>query len=256
MKNIFSLEGKVILVTGASRGIGREVAISCAKSGANIALCGRNEEGLKSVKKEIDKVGVNSEYVIADMSNVEQIRKMVKDTINYFGKIDVLINNAAICIRENVVDVTEESFDNQISINLRGVFFAAQAMCKYLIENKRKGKIINISSEVGIIGVGTYAVYSATKGGVIAMTRSLAAEMGKFNIQVNAVCPGSTATEMNLKGKTKEREKEELSRIVFGRIAKPVEIAAGVIYLASDYSEMITGQVLSIDGGSTSTRAK
>lgn len=237
---------KVILVTGASRGIGRAIAKHLALNN-NIVIANYNEslEAAESLQKELKERDIDIEIYKADVSNREQVKEMIDFAINKYGRIDVLINNAGIDQEKLFQDITDEDFQEVINVNLYSVFCATQEVCKYMI-NQKQGCIINISSIYGVNGGSGAAVYSASKAGIDGLTKSLAKEFGPSNIRVNSIAPGCINTDMN-KYLTKEDIDELKREIPLGRIGEGIDIARCVKWLIED--EYTTGQVIGINGG-------
>ena len=239
---------KVAFVTGGTRGIGKQIAINLAKAGYDIAINYRNEnEALKETKIEIEKQNVNCFPVKGDVSVFEDCEKMVKDIINQFGKIDVLVNNAGITRDMLILRMKEKDFSDVINVNLIGTFNVTKNVVPYMAK-KRNGRIINISSVVGISGNAGQTNYSSSKAGIIGFTKSLAKELGSRNILVNAVAPGFIQTAMTdvLSDDIKEQMKSQIPLGAFGSVQ---DIANAVVFLASDEAKYITGQTLHVDGG-------
>jgi NAD(P)-dependent dehydrogenase (short-subunit alcohol dehydrogenase family) len=249
MEKMFEVSDKIAIVTGASRGLGKSMAIGLAKAGANIVATDVLDTA--ETVKEIEKLGRKAIGLKVDVSKKQDVEKMVQKTIDKFGKIDILVNNAGIIGMENAEDMKQEDWDKVIRVNLTGQFLCAQAVGKQMIKQK-SGKIINIAS---IAGLGAYAQalpYSASKAGIILMTKGLAVEWGKHNIQVNAICPGVFATDMTDDFlKNKQFMDMIKARVPLGRHATPDELMGTVIYLASLASDYMTGHALVIDGGWT-----
>jgi NAD(P)-dependent dehydrogenase (short-subunit alcohol dehydrogenase family) len=248
----FGLSGKVAIVTGAGRGIGYHIALALAKYGADLVVCSRTVQELEKVGNEIEKLGRRVLIQKVDVRKIPEIHAMVRETVNAFGHIDILVNNAGINIPQWAVDVTEEAWDTIIGTNLKGLFFCAQAVGKVMIEQK-KGKIINISSQAGCVGILYRAAYCSSKGGVNLLTKVLAIEWAKYNIKVNAIAPTFVETPLS---RTMFQQKEGfreyvLGNIPLGRIGKPEDVVGAIIYLASDASDLVTGHVLLVDGGWT-----
>ncbi|SHI65980.1 3-oxoacyl-[acyl-carrier-protein] reductase [Clostridium amylolyticum] len=239
---------KVAIVTGAAKGIGRAIALRLAEDGMNIAINYRsNDVEANNLVDEINKLGVRAIAIKADISDFAQAEGLIKDTLKVFGRIDVIVNNAGVTKDSLLLRMTEESFDSVIEINLKGTFNCIKHVTPVMLKQK-KGKIINISSVVGITGNAGQVNYSASKAGVIAMTKSLAKEVGSRGICVNAVAPGFIKTDMTAKLSLKAVE--ELSKaIALKRLGLPEDVAKAVSFLASDDSDYITGQVLCVDGG-------
>lgn len=239
---------KCALITGATRGIGKQIAITLAKQGYNIALNYRKEnEELENTKKEIEKIGVQVLAVKGDVANFENCENFVKQVIERFGQIDVLVNNAGITRDTLLMRMREEDFKQVIDTNLVGTFNVTKNVISYMMK-ARNGRIINISSVVGISGNAGQTNYAASKAGIIGFTKSLAKEVASRNITVNAVAPGFIETQMT--AVLKEDIKEEIAKkIPLKRIGTPQDVANVVKFLASSDSSYITGQVIHIDGG-------
>ena len=241
-------ENKVALITGATRGIGKEIALELAANGYDIAVnCRSIQDSLEEERKEIEGYGVRCEFVQADVANFEQCEAMVKETIEKFGKIDVLVNNAGITKDGLIMRMKKEDFEAVIDINLTGTFNVTRNVIPYMIKQK-SGRIINLSSVVGVAGNAGQTNYSASKAGVIGFTKSLAKEVASRNILVNAVAPGFIDTDMTkvLSDSVKEGIN---AQIPLRRMGTPREVAKVVKFLASDDSSYVTGQVINIDGG-------
>ena len=241
-------ERRVALVTGATRGIGKEIALELAQNGLDIAINYRSmQEGIEDLKKEIEAYGVRCEFVGADVANFEQCENMVKETVEKFGKIDILVNNAGITKDGLIMRMKKEDFEAVIDINLIGTFNVTRNVIPYMIKQK-SGRIINVSSVVGVAGNAGQTNYSASKAGVIGFTKSLAKEVASRNILVNAIAPGFIDTDMTkvLSDNVKEGINEQ---IPLRRMGSPKEVAKVVKFLASEDSSYITGQVINIDGG-------
>lgn len=241
-------ERRVALITGATRGIGKEIALELAQNGFDIAVNYRSiQEGMEDIKKEIEAKGVRCEFVGADVANFEQCESMVKETIEKFGKIDVLVNNAGITKDGLIMRMKKEDFEAVIDINLVGTFNVTRNVIPYMIKQK-SGRIINVSSVVGVAGNAGQTNYSASKAGVIGFTKSLAKEVASRNILVNAIAPGFIDTDMTKV--LSDTVKEGINaQIPLKRMGTPKEVAKVVKFLASEDSSYITGQVINIDGG-------
>ena len=239
---------KVALITGATRGIGKQIALTLSKQGYNIIVNYRKEnEELANLKKEIEKNNVDCLLVQGDVSNFEDCERFVKQSVEKFGKIDVLVNNAGITKDMLLARMKKEDFAQVIDINLVGTFNVTKNVISYMMK-ARTGRIINISSVVGISGNAGQTNYSASKAGIIGFTKSLAKEVGTRNILVNAVAPGFIETDMT--NILKDEIKDEISKnIPLKRMGNPEDVANVVKFLASDESSYITGQVINVDGG-------
>lgn len=239
---------KVAFITGATRGIGRAIALELAKEGYNIALNYRTEnEALENLKKEISGIGVECYPVQGDVSKAEDAERMTKEIIEHFEQIDVLVNNAGITKDKLIQRMKEEEFTDVINVNLVGTFNITKNVIKYMTK-KRYGKIINISSVVGISGNAGQSNYAASKAGIIGFTKSIAKELASRNITANAVAPGFIQTDMTNVLKDEVKEAIE-GTIPLKRLGTAEDVAKVVKFLASDDSNYITGQVINVDGG-------
>jgi acetoacetyl-CoA reductase/3-oxoacyl-[acyl-carrier protein] reductase len=241
------LDGKVALVTGASRGIGRAIAVLLAKEGAQVAVNYNSDvDGAQSVADEIASFGGTTLLTQADVSNSEQARAMVKKVVETWGRIDVLVNNAGITRDRSMRKLTDEDWISVINTNLNSVYWCTSAAMPTMIEQKY-GRIINLSSYVGQAGNFGQANYSASKGAIIAFTKTAAIELAKFNITVNALAPGFTLTDML--SKVADNVQEQIkAKIPMGRFGLPEEMAKAVLFLAAD-ADYITGQQINVNGG-------
>lgn len=241
-------EEKVVLVTGGSRGIGKEVAMKFAKEGYNVVTNYVSDKTDKEkLKKEFEDNNVKALVLKADVSKTEDVENLVKQAIDTFGKIDVLVNNAGITRDNLLMRMPEEDFDKVLETNLKGTFLVTKAVTKYMMK-KRHGSIINLSSVVGVAGNAGQSNYSASKAGIIGFTKSVAKELASRNIRANAVAPGFIETDMT--DVLKEDVKEHIySQIPLKRMGTAKEVAELIYFLGSDNSSYITGQVINIDGG-------
>lgn len=244
-----SLKGKIAIVTGASRGLGRSMALGLAEAGADVAIVSRGLPDLEKVAEEIRSLGRRALPISADMSNLEDISKMVDKVQNEFNKIDILVNNAGTTIRMTVEEFTEEAWDKVIALNLKGAFFCAQAVGRVMIK-QRSGKIINIASLLSAIGVPNAVAYGSAKGGISQMTKCMAVEWAKYNINVNAIGPGYFRTPLTKPLQDDPvRSAQILSRIPMQRWGDPDDLKGVVVFLASEASDYVTGQTIYVDGG-------
>ncbi len=243
-----NLAGKCALVTGASRGIGRAIAVALAKAGADVAInYAGNADAAKQTEELCAAYGANTLVIKADVANAEECKAMIDCVKAHFGKIDILVNNAGITKDKLMIGMTEADFMEVINTNLKGSFHCMQLASKLMIK-QRYGRIINLSSVVGLHGNVGQVNYAASKAGVIGMTKSAAKELASRNITVNAVAPGMIETDMTAVIPEKVKE-AMMAGIPAGRAGAPEEIADMVAFLASDKAAYITGQVISVDGG-------
>ncbi len=250
MFEMFSLKGKKAFVSGASRGLGHEIALTMAEAGADVALAARTVPALEETAETIRKMGRESLVCPMDISKIDDIEKAVHGVAKAFGRIDILINNAGIAAESPVIEMTVETWDRVMNVNLRGHVFCTKAVGKYMIEN-RYGKVINIASILGLVGVAYNSPYAASKGGLIQFTKSLALEWVRYNIQVNALCPGYLLTDLNREFFETPRGQKVINKIPMRRAADLKEIRGVTLLLASDASSFITGSVVVVDGGQT-----
>lgn len=242
------LKGKTALVTGAGRGIGKAIALKLAAEGANMVLnCVNSKDETEQAVKEIEGLGVRALAVQADVSIFNEAKELVDKTKEEFGSIDILVNNAGITRDGLIMRMSEGDFDRVIEVNLKGIFNCSRHVVPIMVK-QRSGRIINITSIVGLMGNAGQANYAASKAGVIGLTKSLAKEIGSRSITVNAVAPGFIETDMTagLSEKLIEAAKEN---IALQRLGKPENVADAVYFLASPMGEYITGQVITVDGG-------
>jgi len=247
----FDLSGKVAIVTGAGRGMGYHFALALARYGADLVICSRTISELEKTKEEIEKLGRKALIQKVDVLRIPEIYSMVEEVVKAFSHIDILVNNAGVNIPQWAVDVNEEAWDRVIDTNLKALFFCAQAVGKVMIRQKN-GKIINISSQTGTVAIPQRAAYCSSKGGVNQLTKVLAIEWAKYNINVNAIAPTFIETPFSKPMFEKEGFREfVLENIVLGRIGQPQDVIGALIYLASEASNFVTGHVLLVDGGWT-----
>jgi 3-oxoacyl-[acyl-carrier protein] reductase len=242
------LEGKTALITGASRGIGRVIALTFAEQGANVAFTGSSmSENLKTLEKEIAVFGVKFKSYAFDVSSFEKSNEAIADVLKEFGTIDILVNNAGITQDNLLMRMSEEQWDRVINVNLKSTFNLTKGVIRTMMK-QRSGSIINMSSVVGVKGNAGQTNYSASKAGIIGFTKSIALELGSRNIRCNAIAPGFIETEMT--EKLDEKVVEEWRKTIpLRRGGTPKDVADACVFLASDNSSYITGQTLSVDGG-------
>jgi len=242
------LEGKVAIVTGGSRGIGASIAIELAKEGVDVAINYRkSEEQAKQVRETVESLGRRCLPVRADTSSFQDAQDMVQKVVEELGRLDILVNNAGVNWDGVVWKMSEEQWDTVININLKGYFNYIRAVAPIFKEQKY-GKIINMTSINGLRGKFGQSNYSAAKAGIIGLTKAVAKELGRYNINVNAVAPGMILTEM-YETVPEEIKQQAISEIVLGRGGKPEEVAWVVVFLASERARHITGEVIKVDGG-------
>jgi len=250
--NSFGLEDQIAIVTGASQGIGRTLAIALAQAGADVALVSRTRSDLEAVAQEIEAAGRKALVMPADIRDVSQIRKWVDEVHTTFGKIDILINNAAWTATVEALEATEEQWDQTLDTSLKAVFFASQAVAKIMIQQGR-GKIVNIGSTLGRTAFARRSVYGAAKAGVHHLTRVLALEWASKGISVNAVAPciTETPTRRGLFESPGYKEWATGQMLPIGRWAQPEDLIGATLFLCSSLSDMVVGHVLMVDGGWT-----
>ncbi|MDO3676220.1 SDR family oxidoreductase [Paenibacillus ehimensis] len=242
-----SLNGKVAIVTGASRGIGRQMAIQLARSGAKVAVNYSSSRGkADEVVMTIEQFGGQAAAIQADVSKVSEVESLFSETLERFGRVDILVNNAGILENNAIADVTEEIFDRHFAINVKGTYFACQQAMKHMAKG---GTIVNFSTSVSGAMLPTYSVYAATKGAVEQLTRQLAKEFGPKDIVINCIAPGQVSTDLFLNGKSPELVDSFRRMNAFGRLGEPEDIANALELLVSDKARWITGQTIRVNGG-------
>ena len=244
---MFNLTNKVAIITGASQGIGKGMAETFSKAGAHVACVSRNKDNLKSVADSLIENGGAASFYTCDVSSLDAFQNTIKEIVENHGSVDILVNNAGVCKDKLIMRMSEDDWNKVININLNGAFNGIKAVSQIMIK-QRAGRIINISSIVGLIGNPGQANYAASKAGLIGLSKSAAKELAPRGITVNAIAPGYIATDMT--DQITDQAKENLiTKIPLGRIGSPSDIAASALFLASDEAGYITGQTLTVDGG-------
>ena len=248
----FSLEGQVALVTAASRGLGRAIALALAEAGADVAVGLRDKNNDSGVVAEIEALGRKALPLQMEMSDLTQVRAAIQEAAMHFGKLDILVNNAGVAPTNLALNVREEDFDRTIAINLKGTFFASKAAGE-IMKQQGRGRIINMSSQAGFVALPTESIYCMTKAGIAHLTKCLAVEWGPFGINVNAVAPTFIHTPGTGPALSSPEFREQTIQNIAAlhRIGEPPEVAGAVVFLASPAASLITGQTIIIDGGWT-----
>ena len=247
----FDLAGQVALVTGASRGIGRDLVLALAHAGASVVAAGRSLDDVVGVAEEARGDGGQAEAVELDLTDRASIDRVVDECVERSGRLDILVNNAGLGTNHDAIDATEEEWDELFAVNVRGLFFACQSAGRQMMA-QRSGRVVNMASQAGLVGIPRHAAYSASKGAVLALTKVLALEWAPFGITVNSVAP----TFIRTPGTAERLDQPEfladlLERIPLGRVGTTTDVAGAVIYLASPAASLVTGIVLPVDGGWT-----
>lgn len=244
-----NLSDKVAIVTGGSKGLGRGMAFALAEAGADVAVASRTLSALKEVSQKIKDKGRRSLPVELDVCNLSSINRMVERVVDEFEKIDILVNNAGMNIRKPTIEVTEEDWNRIVNTNLKGAFFCAQAVGKVMIK-QRRGKIINIGSLTSKVAFPNMVAYAVSRGGIVMLTKSLAIEWAQYNINVNAIGPGYFKTSQTAPlFADKQWVEETLEKIPLGKTGLPEDLGGTAVFLASEASDYITGQMIFVDGG-------
>lgn len=245
------LKGQKVLVTGGSKGIGKDIAVSFAKLGANVIITGRDETSLSAAVEELKQIHSHCSYLVADMQDVQSVYDMVDEAVLALGGLDVLVNNAGVNIPKPALEVTEGDWDRVLDTNLKGAFFCSQRVGKYMTE-QGSGRIINIVSQMAFVGYIKRAAYCSSKGGAVQLTKALAIEWAPYNVKVNAVAPTFIETDFT-KNMFDDQDfyRDVMSRIPLGKMPKPSDVTGAVLFLASNMANFITGETIKVDGGWT-----
>ena len=242
------LEGKIAVVTGGARGIGKAISQTLAKEGAHVILCDLDYKSAQSTANDIQNQGFVASAVKMDVSRGEEVKRVFEDILSKYARVDILINNAGICSLTPFEEISEEEWDKVISVNLKGTFLCSQKVTRAMI-SQRGGKIVNIASLAGKVGgIVVGAHYSAAKAGIICLTKSLAKRMAPYGVNVNAVAPGPIKTEMTEAWPEEQKEKFRRS-IPLGHFGNPQDVAETVLFLVSDRARFITGEIIDVNGG-------
>ena len=247
---MFDLTGKVAIVTGGYQGIGRGIAEGLAEAGSDVVICARNYDRCVDACSEIEKLGAKTLPIRCDISKTEEVKKLVSETLKEMGRINILVNNAGVGGSEKpIIEMSDEDWDHAVNIDLRGAFLCSREAAKEMIK-QGGGKIINVSSIAGFIAMANMSAYCASKGGLLQLTKVMALEFIRYNIQVNALCPGYFLTPLNRTFFESEVGQKIIKKnIPMGRLGNPEELKGTAIYLASSATDFMTGSAVVIDGG-------
>jgi len=251
MSYVIDLKGKVAVVTGSSRGLGKAIAIALASAGADITITSRKMKSLEGVKRDLEKTGRNILCIELDVRSRESISSMAEKVLDHFGRVDILVNNAGTNIRKPAIEFTWEEWDTVLNTNLKSVFFCSQAIVPYMIK-QGWGRIINIGSATSIMGFPNISPYCASRGGIVQLTKSLAVEWGPSGVNVNVLAPGWFRTEQTrVLWENEDWMSMMIKRIPNRKIGEPHELGATAVYLASDAASYVNGAFFMVDGGFT-----
>ncbi len=247
--DLFRLDGRVALVTGGSRGLGKAVALGLAGAGADVAVAGRTMEDLEQTVAEAHALGRRAFAIRADVSRREDVGTAAATALEHFGRVDILVNNAAVLLETELLELTESEWDRVLDTNLKSVFLLSQAIARAMV-SRSGGAIVNVASYNSVRGAAGLGAYTASKGGLLTLTRTMAIEWARHGIRVNAVCPGWVRTDLNARFlDTPYGERMVRSTVPMKRAGRPDELIGAVIYLASDAAAYVTGAALFVDGG-------
>lgn len=248
----FDLTGKVAVVTGGTKGLGYGIVMALAYHGAKVVVTSRHQDDCDAVAKEVEEMGGTAVGIKTDVQNIDEIQNLVDKTVEKYGRLDIMVNNAGVAVTKRLTDMTEADYNKVIDSNLKSVYFGSQAAAKQMIEQGEGGKIINMCSIGGIKGNNQLSTYGASKAGAINLTKSMAWEWGRYGINVNAICPGYVKTALNAEQLENPKFKEKtLKGIPLRRFGTVQEIAALTLFLASDSCNMLTGEAIVADMGAT-----
>ena len=251
---MFSLKGKVAIITGSDRGIGEGIATVFAKAGASIVVCSPSKERCEEEVAKLKKLGAKAIAIACDVSKEEDVQKLVAQTVKEFGKLDIMVNNAGVLLSKPLDEVEQKDLNWQLGINLNGVLLGTKHAAKEMKKQKNGGCIINTASIAALVGYSMLSTYCASKGGIAAFTRAASAELAPYKIRVNAICPGLIESEMTKPMLADPKSREEFLKAIPLRIVgQPEDIGHGALYLASDEARYVSGISLVIDGGETAT---
>lgn len=251
METPFSLKGKVSLITGASRGLGRAMAMGLAKAGSNLMLVDRHYDQLEDAVEAISQqTGRYVSSFHADLQEIVKVAEIPTACADIFGRLDILVNNAATTVRKPFFEITPEEFDRVVAVNTKAAFFLSQQSAQVMVKQEHSGKIVNMASLTSVIGMHNLSAYGVSKGGIYALTKGLAVELAPYGICVNAIAPGFFATDLTLPVWQEKTKRDWVqSRIPFERPGTPEDVTGTVVFLCSPASDYLTGQIIFLDGG-------
>jgi len=242
------LTGRVALVTGAGRGIGRALAMGLAQAGADLIIAARTRPELEDLAQAVEQTGRQVFVSVTDITKSDQVNRMVQDSLERYGRVDILVNNVGMAIPQAAEEVTEAAWDQVVDTNLKATFFVSQAIGRTML-SRRRGVIVNIVSELAFVALPRYACYSASKAGIVMLTKALAVEWAPYGVRVNAVAPAAIQTEANTVLSTEGHRRQALARLPVGHFGTAQDVVGAVLYLASDAASYVLGTTLMVDGG-------